>query len=513
MPKFRPYNQNQLMLLPPDLRECLPHDHISFLVDEVVNGLDISFVEETYKENGSPAYDPQMLLKVLFYSYRQGIRSSRKIEARLYEDIVYRFLSANQQPDHGTISLFRKTHLSKLNEIFAQIVILCNGLGMVNLKSISIDGTKVKASASKKRTHDQKQIKELEQQIKDFLEESQRVDEEEDRIYGKERGYNQMPGHLLDPKVRAREIEKAKQELEKLNQAEKTIEQKQAQAKTKKEKEQTRNRTINLTDPNANLMKMKDGSFKPAYNVQLAASRQVIVAYDLTDRPEDTGHFRPMIEQVEKITGQEVEEAKADAAYSTKADLKYCQERKIDDYIPDQRQSIEERQERENNVPKYDRRNFVYNQEKDQFRCPQGKILKFQCVDKEKGRKYLCQDCSNCPAKIQCTKGQYRYLYVDFEYEELKTKMRKKLKSKKGKRKYLERLSEIEPVIGNIKVNQGVNQFYCRGKPKVLIELGLISIAHNLVKIFNGLKKKNKNNQRIQIEYFSKVKEPCLTGI
>ena len=141
MPKFKEYSQNQTMLLPPNISDWLPKDHQCFVINEIIDKLNISCVKDTYCDNGASAYDPRMLVKIIFYSYTKGIRSSRKIEDLTYENIVYRYLSANQFPDHGTINLFRKNHLKDLENLFAQIVILCDGLGIVNPTDISIDGS------------------------------------------------------------------------------------------------------------------------------------------------------------------------------------------------------------------------------------------------------------------------------------------------------------------------------------------------------------------------------------
>lgn len=492
MSKFKIYNQKQGMFLPLDLKDCLPKDHIAFMISDVVDNLDVSAIEKTYSDVGAPGYYPKMMLKVLFYGYTQGVRSSRKIEAKLYEDTAYRFLSANEQPDHGTISLFRKEHLEKLEEIFAQIVILCNGLGMVKLGDISIDGTKIKASAGNSMLYMKERIRKVKEKIREILTEAERIDKEEDKTYGKKRGYNEIPQKLIDPKTRQKEINKLKQKLLKIEKAEEIINQKQSEASNQKERELTRNKTSNTTDPDANLMKMKDGSYKMAYNVQLATSNQVILSYDVNTNAADTDSLPTMIEKTENITEHKVEEVKADAGYFSKENIESCNGKEINAYIPDPLKSMEEKEERENCIPRYDRRNFKYDSKKDEFICPEGRRLIYKNADKG-AKRYIGTDCQNCPAKSQCTKGESRIYKYDFELEKLTTEMRIKLNSPQGKSKYLERLSEIEPVFGNLKLNQGFNYFLCRGKPMVLIETGLQSISHNFVKIFNWLKRTKKS--------------------
>lgn len=498
MPNFKIYNQNQPMLLPLNIKDCIPKDHICFVINDAIEKLDITSIENTYSEKGSSAYSPRMVLKIMFYAYTQGVRSSRKIEAKLYEDCVFRFLSANQQPDHGTISLFRKKHLSDLENIFAQIVLLCEGLGMIDPANISIDGSKYKANASRNKTHALEDIVKLKKKIRQILKQAENIDQEENKKYGDKRGYNQMPERLIDPKTRQKEIEQLKQKLLKSDQAQNTIKTKQGNASTKKEKKLSKNTTYNFTDPDANLMPMKESkSFKPAFNGQIATSKQVIVSYDLTDDATDTNSLLPMIEKTEKITKKKVKTAKADSAYFSKNNIEGLVKKDIDAYIPDQRKTEEERQERENRIPKHDRRNFKYDPKKDEFICPQDKRLLYSNTSKG-ARRYICSECSNCFLRTKCAKDKNRQIQVDWKIEKYKQEMRLKLNSKKGKQKYLERFGDVEPVIGNIKSNQGMREFLCRGKPMALIEFGLTCTAHNLVKIFNYLKKTNNNLQNLQ---------------
>lgn len=500
MPKFKPYNQNQSMLLPPDVKNCLPVDHICFAINDVVDSLDISCIEQTYSENGAPAYDPRMLIKIIFFSYVRGIRSSRKIEEMLTENIVYRFLSANQRLDHGTINLFRKTHLSNLENIFAQIVRLCDGLKIIDPTDISVDGSVFKANASRNATHNQEDIEKLKKKIKKMLEEAEEIDRQEDEKYGKDHGYNEMPERLKDPKTRQEEIKRLIDQLSKLETAEQSIKEKQQQVKTKKEKDRKRNTTSNTTDTQAKLMKMKKGNFQPAYNGQIATNNQVIAAYDVVDENVDTNQLIPMIEKTESNTGKKVEKVKADSIYYSKENIEKIKEKEIDGYIPDTLKTVEEKQEKNNEIPKYDRRNFTYDKEKDEYICPQKQRLTSRGNKYAGVKQYVCKSCGNCRVKHKCTKGKHRYLQIDQQAEIYKTEMREKLNSKKGKAIYLERMSDVEPVFGNIIYNQKANNFLCRGKPKVKIEFGLACIAHNLVKISNWIKKENKDIKKLQLD-------------
>lgn len=502
MPKFKEYSQNQTMLLPPNITDWIPKDHKCFVINEIIDKLNISCVEDTYSDNGASAYDPRMLVKIIFYSYANGIRSSRKIEDMSQENIVYRYLSANQFPDHGTINLFRKDHLKDLENLFAQVVILCDGLGIIDPSDISVDGSVFKASASKKSTYDQETITKLKKKIGKILQEAEEIDEEEDKKYGNKRGYSEMPEKLKDPKTRTKEIERLQEKMRKLEEADKAIDEKQAKAKTKREKELTGNKTCNTTDPEAKLMRMKKGkTYQPAYNGQIAASNQIILAYEITDERVDTRLLIPMIDKTENNTKKKVERAKADASYFSKNNLERIKEKEVDAYIPDQIKTLEEKQERNNEIPEYDKRNFKYDKDKDEFICLEKKKLLFKGMNGE-AKKYVCSDCKYCPAKAKCAKSEKRSISVDWQFEKYKREMREKLNSKEGKSKYLERMSEVEPVFGNIIYNQNSGYFLCRGKPMVKIEFGLSCLAHNLVKMANWIKK---NNKGAQLETLTKL--------
>lgn len=509
MPKFKPYNQDQQMLLPANIKDWVPKDHICFAINDIVDNMDLKSVESAYSENGSSAYNPRMLIKIIFYSYTQGIRSSRKIEKMAIENVIERYLSANQKPDHGTINLFRKNHLKNLEDIFAQIVILGIEMNIINPKDISIDGSVFRANASASRSYDKKKIESVRKRIKEILKEAEKIDKEEDEKYGNKKGYDQMPDRLLDPKTRQEEIKRLKKKLDQLNKAQQEIDKRQGEAKTKEDKSLSRNNVYNITDPDSRLMKLKNNkSCKPAYNGQIASSNQMITAYDLTDENVDTNHLIPMIEKTESITETKVEKLKADSGYFSKSNIEKVKEKEIDAYIPDKRKVLEEEQEKNNEIPEYGRMNFKYDREKDEFICPENKRLPFMEMDRG-CKRYICSDCKDCLSKSKCTNGENRYIRVDWKLEEYKLEMRQKLNSPEGKKKYLERLGEVESPFGNIIYNQNAGRFLCRGKPTVKIEFGLSCIAHNLVRISNWVKKNGNNIKEIQ----SKISSDTLTRL
>ena len=357
----------------------------------------------------------------------------------------------------------------------------------------------LKANASRKKTYRAEDLVKLKKKIKGILTEAEKKDEEEDEKYGKGKGYNDMPEHLIDRKERQQEIERLLEKLKKIEIAEQEIVEKQKEAKTTEEKNRKNSQSHNLTDGGAALMKMKDGKvYKPAYNGQVSASNQVVVAYGVSDDNVDTPLLMGMINTSERNTGIRVKKVKADASYFSKANIEKLEEKGIDGYIPDRDKQREEKQEKAKEIPAYDRRNFTYEATADEYVCPENQRLKLVRTD-QGTKKYMSRSCGECPVKSNCTQGKNRYVTIDPQLDKYKTEMRKKLNTEKGKATYVERMSEVEPVFGNIIYNQNAGHFLCRGKPMVKVEFGLSCIAHNLIKIANWLKEKNQTIRELQL--------------
>ena len=465
MPNFIPYNQSQLMLLPLDIKEMIPEDHLVHAVDAVVERLDLSSIYEKIQnsEGGRPCYHPLMLVKVVFYAYATGVRSSRKIAARLESDIFFMYLAAMQRPDFRTISDFRKEHLGQLKELFKQIVVICLELGMAKLGHIAIDGTKMRASAGRRRTKGEGKLEdmaeEIEKEIEEILEEASETDEREDKLYGDKRG-DELPEELRKREDLLEKIEKAKEAL-----------------RTRGWKE------ANITDPDCRFMQDADGGKDTSYNTQVAVDGedQVIVANDVTSEVNDAHQFIPVYKQVKENTGKEPEEVSADCGYFSGETAIYIERNKVDAYLPDQmfeKEIVE-------GIGEFDRRNFRYNGEEDTFTCPGGKRLVFKQNYMQNGIKcgiYVGEECITCQHRVECTRGEARHIKVS-EVDELVKRMREKLLTEEGKERYKKRLSTVEPVLGNLKKNLGYRDFLLRGIEKVKGEFNLMCIAHNLKKI------------------------------
>lgn len=217
---YKPYNPNQLFLLPPSLKDWLPEGHLAYFIDEVFDELDLSAIEEVYEreERGYPPYHPRMMAKGLFYAQCVGVRSSRKIARRIEENVAFRVLAANNFPKFRMICEFRSRHLKALAPLFAQVVRMCDEAGLVSLKHVALDGTKIKANASKHKAMSYGRMKEaevrLEREIEQYLRENEQIDEREDRKYGSDRRGDELPPELTDREKRLAKIREAKAALE-----------------------------------------------------------------------------------------------------------------------------------------------------------------------------------------------------------------------------------------------------------------------------------------------------------
>ena len=425
---FRPYEPDQIILMPASIQDWLQSDHLAYFISDVVDHLDLSAIMERYagEERGYPPYHPSMMVKVLLYAYCIGIASSRKIEKRLCEDIAFRVLAANNTPDFRTISDFRKDHLKSLAGLFLQVLKLCQKTGLVKLGHVALDGTKIKANASKHKAMSYKRMKEeearLEAEVLDLLKKAEAVDEEEDQRYGKGKRGDELPKELAFRESRLKKIREAKAALE-------------AEARLAAEKEPAEGKEAvtppdkaqkNFTDPDSHIMPAPGGKhFIQAYNAQAAvdSAHQVIVAAEVINKPTDRGQAEPMMAVVKDNTGQLPRQMSADAGYFSSDAVTNLTTWGIDVYMP----------------PDKIGHRFTLPP------APRGRI----------------------PNNLSI---------VD--------RMRRKLRTKKGRECYGLRKELPEPVFGQIKQVRGFDQFLLRGSDKVSNEWKVICTGHNLLKLF-----------------------------
>jgi transposase len=338
MGKFKEYCQHQIMLMPPSVEEKVPQEHLARYISRVIDKLDIKGIEGSYSELGCHAYHPRMLLKVILYGYSIGLRSSRRLQKELREDVVFMWLAGMQEPDFRTISDFRKDRLKDIKSIFQQVLEICAELGMINCGRVSIDGTKIEANSGKHKITFRKKLERslsgYGARVDAILKEAEEADEEEDRLYGDGDGYS------LEQPPTEKEIGKA---LKRLEQKKKRLEREkgrvEAKAEVVKEKldrmGEGRN-SFGNTDPDATLMLMKDERLGVGYNVQMATENQVIVGYGVFQKPNDNRLLQPMIEEVGKNLGKTPEVVMADKGYCSQNNYEYVAGKGIRGAIPPQ---------------------------------------------------------------------------------------------------------------------------------------------------------------------------------
>jgi transposase len=420
-------------LLPPSLREWLPSDHLANFISDVVDALDLSEVVDAYdnSQGGQAPFHPVLMTKLLLYAYCIGVPSSRRIEKSTYEVIPFRVLSANQHPDHDTISEFRKRHLVALGRIFLQVLELCRKAGLVKLGHVALDGTKVKANASKHKAmsydHMQKKTDELKAEIARLLAEAEAVDAAEDVRYGRGKRGDELPEELRFRERRLRKIEEAKQALE--EEARKEAEAKPS-ATGKPEAAPVRPKPKaqrNFTDPDSRIM--RDGAtkaFEQAFNGQVAVDSeyQVIVAAGVTQECNDKHQVEPMVERLKaNLRGLSPKQMSLDNGYYTDENVDFLRGEGIDAYIATGRLKHGE-------VPPP---------------APRGRIPKGLTT---------------------------------------KERMARKLRTVKGRCTYAKRKEIAEPAIGQIKEARGFRRFLLRGCENVDAEWLIICLTHNLLKLF-----------------------------
>jgi len=451
---YLPYDVNQQLLLPRDLRAWLPEGHLALFVLDVVFELDLSAIYRVYESKdsrGRLGHHPAMMVALLVYAYCVGKPSSRRIERATYEDVGFRVLAGDQHPDHDCIAAFRKEHLEALAGLFTQVLELCRKAGLVKLGHIAIDGTKVKANASKHKAMSYDRMgeteKKLDEEVRRLLAEAERVDAEEDAQHGKGKRGDELPEELRRREDRLRKIREAKGALEReakekaerlaAETREKLAERARKEAETGKktrgvepkvsEPEQAKpepKAQRNFTDPDSRIMPdgANKGAFVQAYNAQIAVDgeAQVIVAAFVTQTANDVQQLVPMAEAIVANVGRLADTTTADAGYFSAQAIEHPALAQTNLLVPPDRQK-------------------------------HGVALTVAPLDENAS-----------PAQ----------------------RMRYKLSSAEGRELYKRRKAIVEPVFGQIKERRGLRRFLLRGLNAVRGEFAFIALTHNLLKLF-----------------------------
>ena len=411
------------------MQEWLPEGHLAYFISDVVDQLDLWEITVGYagERRGGPPYHPRMMVKVLLYAYCVGVPSSRRIASRLHEDIAFRVLAANNTPDFRTISDFRKDHREALSGLFLQVLVFCQREGLVKLGHVALDGTKVRANASKHKAMSYKRMQEkeapLQGEVDELLRRAQEVEEEEDRRYGRDKRGDELPEELAFREGRLEKIREAMAalEVEAAAQAEQAAEEGKAHSAVPEDKAQR-----NFTDPESRIMPGPGGrNFLQAYNCQAVVDHehQVIVAARATNQASDKQQAVVMIQEAIANVGAVPREVSADAGYYSAPAVADLQDLGVEPYIAPEK-------------PRHGHRPPP---------APRGRIPKHLSP---------------------------------------RDRMRRKLQTKRGRQRYALRMATVEPVFGQIKQGRGFRQFLLRGLEKVQGEWSLICTTHNLLKLF-----------------------------
>src|ERR671911_59074 len=341
---YRPYVPEQDLLLPPSLRDWLPEDHLAFFVSDLIDQLDLSAILAVYEdeERGYPPYHPVMMTKLLVYAYCVGVFSSRKMHRRLVEDVAFPVLAAGNVPDHRTIADFRKRHLGALQGFFEQVLRLAREMGAPRVGRVALDGSKVKANASKHKAMSYGRMRDKQKHLRDevnqLLARAEAADAADDAEYGADQRGDELPAELQRRESRLQRIREAKRALEARAKADAAAAGKPADSAKPDPKAQ-----YNFTDPESRIMKGPD-SFVQAYNVQVAVDElQLIVGQAVTQETNDKKQLMPMITTIAQQSGDTPSQLLADAGYCSDVNLAAIGDTDIDAYISTRKQRHGER--------------------------------------------------------------------------------------------------------------------------------------------------------------------------
>lgn len=501
MARYKNYDYSQDVLIPISLEEQLLPGTLEFAIHTLVETrMDTSIFDDRYcnDETGRWAYDPKILLKIVLFGYSRGLISSRKIERACKENVTFMALCCGEQPDHSTIAAFVSSMKGGILPLFRDVLLVCEEEGLLGGTFFALDGCKLPSNASRKGSgtiDDLKRKKEkIENKVKGLLEEQVEADKEDDD--------DEKPGGPTGISKREKQVERLQKQADRIE--------KFLRDNGPKMGKQGREIKSNITDNESATMVTSHGTIQ-GYNGQaiVDSKNQVIVHGEAFGDGQDHYHVPPMLdgakENMEAIgQSEDYFEGKiltADSLYHSPTNLKKCDEEKIDAYIPDKDfrkrdPRLKTKGQRKTKKKRFKLHDFQHNESRDEYICPQGKILKLQVKKVELDgviyRRYVADrtDCQGCEFKSMCIinkKGKRRYLYVPIgsSLDNLTKPMIEKIDSEKGRKIYPQRIAIVEPVFANVRTHKRMDHFTMRGKIKVNIQWLLYCMIHNIEKIVN----------------------------
>lgn len=506
---FKPYDPDQGMLLPPYLEELVPKGHLVRVVKRVLNSVQIDHLYDRFSDLGCSPYHPLMMLKAIVYGYCQKIYSGRRIAQALRQDINFMYLTGRQTPSYRSVNRFRGVYLKDmLEDVFTQVLDLLHKEGYIKFEEYFVDGTMIEADANKysyvwtKNTDRYK--KAVKDRVRSLFEDIERINREENERYG-DHDLEEMGENSNVTSEKIKEVgERINKKLEEKREEKQTDRKMQSIAKKldkeaenlakyeELEKIADGRKSFSKTDTDATFNRMKDNSLKPSYNYQVSSENQFITNFSVHQNAADSFNFPDHLQKiVDRGAGYLPKNFVGDMGYGTEENFSLLEKHKIDSYLKYPGFFRETKDEYKNNL--FVREHMEYNPEGDFFICPRGRRLFFQeerITENAHGyqstsRTYVCEDCSGCSFREQCTKSKEnsRVIKVNRKLDAYRDKTRKNLNSDKGMDLRKRRGYEIETFFGDAKHNQGCRRAHLRGLEKNNLDLAWICISYNLRKL------------------------------
>lgn len=507
---YKDYKIDENYIFPPSTNDYIGPTHIARVINKIIDKIDLSFIEKKFKGGGTPAYHPSMLLKVWILGCLYKIYTGRSLEKALRENIVFIWLSGNQQPNFRTLNNFHRKLEGGIKKVFKAVLKQIMAMGLIDGKDVFVDHTKTLANNNKHkitwRKNVEKQLEKYEQEIDELFKYIKRLNLKEDNENNNPTmEINEFDETLLDQAIDQinEEIKNKKRdrieggEIKKKIRRAKEVIKKKAEYEEKKKILGTRNSFSN-TDHDASGMRQKDKkTLASSYNEGIVTNMGFVLAYLISSNAADNYSFIELMKKLESNMGKQPLAVHSDSAYGTEENMTWLEKMCIANYL--KYNTYEREKGRQWYRDKVRKENFIYEKEKDRYRCINGGYLTFieECMKttstgfEKLVRIYRAKesDCENCPFKNECTKANARSLEVSPNFERLKRQARDNLSSVKGKDLRRRRGFEIETVFGDKKHNNGRFRYRMRGKEKIEVELGLYYTAYNLKKLYNKVLK------------------------
>ncbi len=465
---LREGNREQMQLLPPSIEQYIGEDDPVRVYDAFVDSLDLKALGITVDPDreGNPAYDPRSMLKLLLYSYSYGVRSSRHIEREVYHNLSFIWLLGGLKPDHKTIAEFRRHNKEALQKVLKQCVRLCLRLDLIEGNILFVDGTKIRGNSALKNSWNKKKCQQVleraENRIEEILREAEALDTAEEGAPS----LVSVPVQLMEPNGIKAKVQQIWAELEESGKS-----------------------SLNTVDKECTSFNGIHGA-GAGYNAEVVADDKqgLIVSAEAVSAANDLGQMSTQIEKAQEVLGQAPAIAVADAGFSDVADLKQLDEQNIRLIVPT-KQQVQDKP-----IGEYDKRQFVYNAEKDCYTCPQGHCLSFVQVIKKSGNRLYSvrkrEQCQRCKGYGKCTTSRSGRKLERLAEEDFKIRLEQSYVLPENKAIYKRRQATIELVFGHFKKNLGMNCFLLRGIKGAGAEISLLSTCFNLRRMMTLLGQK-----------------------